>query len=225
MSRKLTLHEYLAERRQEGPGCWPWRRSCAKSGYGQGFWNGKVRTAHRMTYEAYYGPIPDGLHIMHTCDNRACVNPAHLRAGTNYDNILDRIQKGRSSHKPPKIGAQVNTAKLTDKQVLEIRALGPIQYGQLEQVAAQYGVKRQTITNIRGRRAWKHLEGGTEGVARVKAARKARPPRNKLVPEMVKEIRWLGSQKLFTSRETAAEFGVKPVTVRSILARNIWKHI
>lgn len=63
-----------------------------KDGYGQ---CGRQGKAHRKAYERFVGPIPDGMVVMHLCDNRACINTEHLRLGTQADNMRDRDAKGR----------------------------------------------------------------------------------------------------------------------------------
>lgn len=76
-------------------GCWVWCGYLMNNGYG-GVRSGKnITYAHRLSYKLFKGDIPSGLHILHQCDVRACVNPAHLRAGTNQDNIRDSMVKGR----------------------------------------------------------------------------------------------------------------------------------
>lgn len=77
--------------------CWLWTASLTTRGYGQ-FQVGtlkspKIRQAHRVSYEIYKGQIPEGHHILHSCDNRICVNPEHLRTGTNLDNVRDRVMR------------------------------------------------------------------------------------------------------------------------------------
>ena len=76
-------------------GCWLWTKSRISVGYGDFRQDGKHWLAHRAAYEAFIGPIPDGLHVLHKCDVRLCCNPEHLFVGTNRDNIADSMAKGR----------------------------------------------------------------------------------------------------------------------------------
>lgn len=69
------------------PGCWVWTGAKA-SGYGRAFIGGKLRPAHRVTFEMYVSPIPEGLDLDHLCRNRACVNPDHLEPVTRQTNLL-----------------------------------------------------------------------------------------------------------------------------------------
>lgn len=74
-------------------GCWVWTRRCLPNGYGR-FREGY---AHRTSYELVYGPLTDGVKVLHHCDNPPCIRPSHLFSGTQKDNMQDCLKKGRFS--------------------------------------------------------------------------------------------------------------------------------
>jgi hypothetical protein len=88
-------------------GCWEWTGKLQGSGYGQFRVEKAFVTSHRYAYELHYGPIPDGLKVLHKCDNRKCCNPSHLFLGTSADNSADMVAKGRQAK-----GIQHGNAKL-----------------------------------------------------------------------------------------------------------------
>ena len=75
--------------------CWLWRASLSQDGYGQFKLHGTMRRSHRVAWELVYGVVPNGLFVLHSCDNPPCVNPGHLFLGTNTDNMRDCAAKGR----------------------------------------------------------------------------------------------------------------------------------
>ena len=89
--REKFPHYYAVD---EATGCWNWTRSLSNKGYGY-FRRDGHELAHRWSYGTFVGPIPPKMFVLHHCDNPRCVNPDHLFLGTNHDNILDMVAKGR----------------------------------------------------------------------------------------------------------------------------------
>lgn len=141
--------------------CWDWIGALNAQGYGNWWASGKYLRAPRVAYFLANGAYPDRLHICHHCDRPACCNPRHLFIGTHTDNMQDCAQKGRngSTTRPesrPR-GARVNTAKLTEDQVREIRkifALGGITKSAL---ARRFGIDWTACDWVIQRRSWRHV--------------------------------------------------------------------
>lgn len=108
-SEHARFMRYVTE--EPGTGCWLWTGSTGSSGYGRMAVGSRVTgdarpmSTHRLSYEHFVGPIPEGLCICHKCDVPACVNPAHLFAGTHLDNMRDAARKGRKRKSPAEIAA------------------------------------------------------------------------------------------------------------------------
>lgn len=164
----MTIKERFEAKvdRSGGPdACHVWTGSKGNYGYGQlrvmcgGRARGMILRAHRMALEWALGePIPYHLMVLHKCDNPPCANPLHLSIGTQKDNMSDAALKGRLSGRrtgAPK-GSQNGHAKLTDEQVLAIRASKtPYLFGRT------LGITKGTIHGIVAGNTWKHLPAET----------------------------------------------------------------
>lgn len=127
--------------------CWEWQGTRLPSGYGR-FQQAKRKIyAHRFAYEARCGGIGAGEVVLHRCDNPPCVNPAHLVAGTQADNLSDMRRKGRGKHQVHHGSSNAN-AKLSDEQVAEIRARYAAGGATYRSLAADYGVHFSRIGHI-----------------------------------------------------------------------------
>lgn len=131
-------------------GCWYWLGAPQFTGYGTIRKNSVSISAHRLSYEFYKGPIPDGLWVLHTCDNKLCVNPDHLYAGTHAQNTLDAVSRGRFN---PAKGSKHCCAKVNEVDVLEIRASKKT----TKELAKIYNIGERAILLIKDRTNWKHI--------------------------------------------------------------------
>lgn len=131
--------------------CWAWVGRRSKSGYGV-FWHKKRNvSAHRLSFEMANGTIPVGLCVCHRCDNRSCVRPEHLFAGTLLDNISDRDSKGRQAK-----GEGVASALMTEgdaRRIFELNRRGLPQ----RDIAGAIGFSTQTVSSVLTGRGWAHL--------------------------------------------------------------------
>jgi hypothetical protein len=149
--------------------CWEWQGGINPDGYGNYQIKGKTRGSHKWAYEFTFGPIHDGLFVLHKCDNRKCCNPSHLFLGTHQDNMDDMAKKGRRftmlgdanfAHLHPEIrqGERNGRAKLSAEQVLEIRKRYSNEKISQATLAKEFGVHQSVISLIILRKTWKHTE-------------------------------------------------------------------
>lgn len=150
---KELLEKFWA-RVEKGPECWIWRGAKAALGYGQ-FFETRYRAilAHRLSWNVAHGAIPEGMGVLHRCDNPPCVRPEHLFLGGQSANMMDASRKGRLPRHGV-CGEDNSFAKLTNQQRTEI-----VLSNEMHKVlAARYNIGRPAITKIK--KKWpKHMEG------------------------------------------------------------------
>lgn len=183
MPKSRPLEERFWEKVRKTDGCWEWTGAKA-AGYGcigGGPGKGLVK-AHRLSWEMHNGPAPDGLCVLHHCDNPTCVRPDHLYVGTQKQNADDRESRGRLVHhsgdahwthrfpervrkgfggdlknKRPFDGERNPRSKLLARHVLDIRELYASGEVDQKELARMYGVDQTTISNIVVRKTWKNI--------------------------------------------------------------------
>lgn len=136
------------------PGCWWWLGGKDAAGYGVAWVKLEKRKgnkrAHRVMYEYYVGPIPEGLILRHKCNNPSCVNPYHLTLGTQKDNVQDAVQLNRHCHKETH-----GCAKLTQEQVDQIREYGKSPFNSHREIAKHFGISKTNVSKILANQLWR----------------------------------------------------------------------
>lgn len=176
--------------------CWMWLGSKVGMNYGQFYLQGRTRRAHRVAWEIAIGPIPDGLCILHICDNPSCVNPRHMRLGTYADNNKDAAQKGRSA-KGERHGSRTHPDRLPRGDRNGSR-LHPERMPRGE----RHGSRTHPESILRGE---KHTQA-------------------KLTEEEVKAIRKSRNEGMTTSK-LAQEYAVNISTIKRIVNGRLWSHV
>jgi hypothetical protein len=135
-------------------GCFLWIGAQKNSrGYGNFNFNGKIISAHRVSWMIYKGGIPDAKHVLHKCDNPNCVNPEHLFLGTHSENMNDMKQKGRQRFF---VGSSHGNSKLTENQIIEMRKLGDSGVCRSD-IAKMFGIGKSMANYICNREYWTHV--------------------------------------------------------------------
>lgn len=128
---------FLSKVKRAESGCHEWQAGLARGGYGK-FQLGRTMHAHKAAFLLFKGSIPSGMCVMHSCDNRLCVNPDHLSLGTNADNVRDMDSKNRRGTK----------CTLTRQQAEEVKALLAAGMSQ-QKVADRFGIHQTAVSRIK----------------------------------------------------------------------------
>ena len=150
-NRKSVADRFL-ESVEPSTGCWSWKGAHKATGYGRfsvenpATGDYEQKQAHRVAYELFVGSIPEGMSVLHSCDNPNCVRPDHLRVGTASDNLQEAYDKGRATQ----VGEANAGHKLTEEDIKEIRASNKLH----RELAEEYGVCRSNISLIKLGRSW-----------------------------------------------------------------------
>lgn len=132
----------------ENSGCWVWQGTTNRNGYGRFRRNKKTVLVHREVYEQFFGAVPEGLIVMHSCDNPPCCSPGHLIAGTHKDNARDRDDRGRAIFL---YGESHGRAKATIEVVEDIRSSEDT----LRALAKKHGLSKSQVHRIRNGDHWR----------------------------------------------------------------------
>ena len=154
--KKISLSNRFWSKVDKSQPCWLWTAAKHRKGYGWFRVHKEPMMAHRVAYILANGPIPLGLHVLHSCDTPACVNPEHLFLGTNQENVDDKVRKNRQ-YKPNHKGSRHTQATVDEAVVLQIRqdhATGNYQHKDL---AKKYGTTTSIVGKIVRRERWTHI--------------------------------------------------------------------
>jgi len=137
-------------------GCWDWTKSLTSSGYGKIYTDSlgrrsKLETVHRLMYKLFIGKIPDHMQVCHKCDNKRCVNPTHLYAGTQQDNTNDAKERHLLAR-----GEKNGYAKLTSSQVQQIRVF-KLNGMSSRDIGTKFNITQRHANAIIKGNSWNHI--------------------------------------------------------------------
>lgn len=241
-----SLEQRFWKKVEKGSECWLWTGGIKSKEhpYGKMFVGKKYQRAHRISWELHNGSIPEGMHVLHKCDNPRCVRPDHLFLGNHAQNMEDMISKGRKKacsgeawhkahagtfqtgdnhylRKDPskaKRGEECLWTKLTEEKVIEIRKIYDSysnKTGLLKKLAKEYRVHDTTIMQIVNGKVWKHLACSPTPDSK-------RGPKLTRNQAMEIKTRCLKGEK---SKDLAVEFCVSQSLVHQIAKGTAWSSL
>lgn len=147
-----TIKQTLLTRSSLVGECRIWDGARTTAGYGELVVNKILWYTHRLSYLLFKGALPKGMSVCHSCDTPSCINPDHLWLGSQADNLQDARQKGRT-----KMGSQCFWAKLTERDIVNIRLLYAAGNVSQSELAAQFNVAQQHISKVINLKRWTHI--------------------------------------------------------------------
>lgn len=201
--------------------CWEWLASRNNAGYGKMSVDnkGKLEYSHRLSYQLYKGEIPQDLVVMHSCDNKGCVNPNHLSIGTHKDNVLSAARNGLMDNRPRLYGDKNPATKFSDSQVNNVFKLRQSGLSQ-DAIAKQLNMSQSQVSRIlRGlhRGKTQHLSTGKK-MSFTTHSQGVGDARKTITPELQQQIVDLSGQGL-SQYEVADELGISQCTVSTYLSK------
>jgi DNA-binding transcriptional regulator YiaG len=191
--------------------CVLWPYSVSGVGYGQCHYRGKATTAHRVVCTLAHGepPTPQHTNVAHSCRNRHCVNPRHLRHATPAENQADRVRDGTDCR-----GETHGVSKLLSEQVVEIRRLRVEDKISIAELSQRYGIGESEISAIAHGRIWKHVGGPT-----------CKSAHEHFTLDDVSKVLQMRRDENLSQRDLARVFGTTRSVIRTVLQGKVPKHL
>lgn len=155
-AHRVPIEERFRRYVKKTDGCWEWTGNRPGGRYGHLKVLGKTLLAHRTAYELWVGPIPDGLWVLHHCDNPGCVRPEHLYLGDCRQNVLDKVNRRRGG-----VGRLHGRTHLEPEDVIHIRAVmnAPgCKRGRRPMLSQKYGISLNSVSRIGSGHQWRYLD-------------------------------------------------------------------
>jgi hypothetical protein len=199
--------------------CWVWTGGTNRKHYGQINIAGVICRANRVAWTMAEGFVPDGMFVLHACDNPRCVRRSHLFLGTHVANMADEVAKGRQAR-----GERNSGAKLTPDQVVAARA-SVLAGASLKQIARDLSISSHEASSMVGGVTWKHLPGAlSEDFRATRAARGEKHSQARLTEADVRAIREIAASGV-PHRQIADDFRVSQSHVSLVVRRTLWRHV